>query len=62
MRIDVHTYTNRFADNKLHSCTAIVIDVLRATTSIIRAAQNGALKIIACLPASAEAYGFPASM
>lgn len=46
MRIDVHTYTNRFADNKLHSCTAIVIDVLRATTSIIRAAQNGALKII----------------
>ena len=46
MKIDVITYRDKLYDNMLNGHTVIVIDVLRCTSAIIAALDNGAAKII----------------
>ncbi|MEG1559732.1 MAG: 2-phosphosulfolactate phosphatase [Clostridia bacterium] len=46
MRIDVYPKNSKLLDNHVFTSTVIVIDVLRATTSITMALKNGAEKII----------------
>lgn len=48
MKIDVITYRDKLYDNMLNGHTVIVIDVLRCTSAIIAALDNGAAKIIPC--------------
>lgn len=44
MKIDVITYRDKLYDNMLNGHTVIVIDVLRCTSAIIAALDNGAAK------------------
>lgn len=47
MRADVYTYNSgRLKDHQITGSTVIVVDVLRATTSIITAIKNGADKVV----------------
>ncbi len=46
MRIDVSPCYGRLMDNQLYDTTVIVVDVLRATSSIICALNGGAVKVI----------------
>lgn len=46
MLIDVYSQPERLPENQLANSTVIVIDVLRASTSVIWALKNGADKII----------------
>ncbi|MEL7610239.1 MAG: 2-phosphosulfolactate phosphatase [Bacillota bacterium] len=46
MRIDVISQYAKLTDNQLASCTSIVVDLLRASTTIIYAIKNGASQII----------------
>ena len=57
MKIDVITYRDKLYDNMLNGHTVIVIDVLRCTSAIIAALDNGAAKIIPAVePGDATAY------
>lgn len=46
MRVDVLNFTGKIPDNRLTDATVIVVDVLRATSSIVWAIRNGAERII----------------
>lgn len=46
MRIDTLSRYTKLPSNHISTCTVIVVDVLRASTSIIRAVQNGAQQIV----------------
>ena len=57
MKIDVITYRDKLYDNMLNGHTVIIIDVLRCTSAIIAALDNGAAKIIPAVePGDATAY------
>ena len=57
MKIDVITYRDKLYDSLLNGKTVIVIDVLRCTSAVIVALDNGALKIIPAVePGDATAY------
>ena len=46
MKVDVLPYYGKLTDNQLYNTTVIVVDVLRATSSIICALNGGAIKIV----------------
>ena len=46
MRIDTVPLYSRLSTNQLSGCTVIIVDVLRASSSIITAVMNGANRII----------------
>ena len=46
MRVDTFSHTVKVASNSLANKTVIVVDVLRATTSIICAIKNGANQVV----------------
>ena len=46
MRVDVYNYSNKLNDHRISNSTVVVVDVLRATTSIIWAIKNGAEKVV----------------
>ncbi len=46
MRVDTFSHTVKVASNTLSNKTVIVVDVLRATTSIICAIKNGANQVV----------------
>ncbi len=46
MRVDTFSHTTKVASSSLANKTVIVVDVLRATTSIICAIKNGATQVI----------------
>ena len=46
MRVETFSHTVKVASNSLSNKTVIVVDVLRATTSIICAIKNGAKQVV----------------
>lgn len=48
MRVDVYNYSNKLNDHRISNSTVVVVDVLRATTSIIWAIKNGSGKSSSC--------------
>ena len=51
MKVDVLPYYGKQTDHQLYNTTVIVVDVLRATSSIICALNGGAIKIVPAVDA-----------
>lgn len=63
-RLDVYELPTQFDPPELSGTTAVVIDVLRATTTIVYALESGAAEVIPCLEiedALAAASAYPRS-
>ena len=59
MRVDVFAQYGKVADSQLSGCVAIVVDVLRASSTIVCAIKNGANQVIPAIdPGEAAAIAY----